>query len=78
MRFLRDPKATTTARELVRVAERLGFVFRRQRGSHAIYVRQSDQARVVIPMHKGELKRKTLRAIIQDLKISIEEFGGLL
>jgi hypothetical protein len=29
-------------------------------------------------MHKGELKRKTLRAIIQDLKISIEEFGGLL
>jgi predicted RNA binding protein YcfA (HicA-like mRNA interferase family) len=51
---------TATAKDLVRVAERLGFVFRRQRGSHAIYVRQSDQARVVIPMHKGELKRKTL------------------
>jgi len=67
-----------TAKDLVRVAERLGFVFRRQSGSHAIYVRQSDQARVVIPMHKGELKRKTLRAIIQDLKISIEEFGGML
>jgi hypothetical protein len=28
---------------------------------HAIYVRQSDQARVVIPMHRGEVKRKTLR-----------------
>jgi len=30
---------TATAKDLVRVAERLGFVFRRQRGSHAIYVR---------------------------------------
>jgi predicted RNA binding protein YcfA (HicA-like mRNA interferase family) len=67
-----------TAKDLVRVAERLGFVFRRQRGGHAIYVRQSDQARVVITMHKGELKRKTLRAIIQDLKISVEEFGNML
>ncbi len=67
-----------TAKELVRVAEQLGFVFRRQRGSHAIYVRERDQARVVIPMHKGELKRKTLRAVIQDLKISVEEFGRML
>jgi predicted RNA binding protein YcfA (HicA-like mRNA interferase family) len=33
-----------TAKDLVRVAERLGFVFRRQSGSHAIYVRQNDQA----------------------------------
>jgi len=53
-------------------------MFRRQHGSHAIYVRQSDQARVVIPMHTGEVKRKTLRAIIQDLKISVEEFGNML
>ena len=66
------------ARELARVAERLGFVLRRQRGSHAIYVRASDQARVVIPMHSGNLKHKTLRAIVRDLKISIEEFAELL
>ena len=68
----------TTAKELARVAERLGFEFRRQTGSHAIYVRASDHARVVIPMYKGELKRKTLRGIIQDLKISVEEFASLL
>ena len=43
----------TSAKELVRVAERLGFVFRRQSGSHAIYVRASDQAPVVIPMHRA-------------------------
>lgn len=69
---------TATAKDLVSVAERLGFVFRRQRGSHASHVRQSDQARVVIPMHKGEVKRKTLRAIIQDMKISVEEFENML
>jgi predicted RNA binding protein YcfA (HicA-like mRNA interferase family) len=69
---------TASAKDLVRVAERLGFAFRRQRGSHAIYVRASDQARVVIPIHKGELKRKTLRGIIQDLKVSVEEFVNLL
>jgi predicted RNA binding protein YcfA (HicA-like mRNA interferase family) len=69
---------TATAKDLVRVAEGLGFVLRRQRGSHAIYVRPRDQSRVVIPRHKGELKRKTLRAIIQDLKISVEEFAKLL
>jgi len=67
-----------TAKDLVRVAERLGFAFRRQSGSHAIYVRASDQARVVIPMHKGELKRKTLRAIIQGLKITVDQFVELL
>jgi predicted RNA binding protein YcfA (HicA-like mRNA interferase family) len=69
---------TATAKELIRVAERLGFELRRQKGSHAIYVRAEDQARVVIPMHAGELKRKTLRAIIQDLKITVEQFRELL
>lgn len=67
-----------TAKELVRVAEQLGFTFRRQSGSHAIYVRLIDQARVVIPMHAGELKRKTLRAIIQDLRITLDEFRRIL
>jgi predicted RNA binding protein YcfA (HicA-like mRNA interferase family) len=46
-------------------------------GSRAIYVRPGDQARVAMPMHRGELKRKTLRGIIQDLEINIEEFAKL-
>jgi predicted RNA binding protein YcfA (HicA-like mRNA interferase family) len=68
-----------TAKDVVRVAQRQGFEFRRQTGSHAIYVRRVDQARVVIPMHSGQaLKRKTLRGIIQDLRITVEEFANLL
>jgi predicted RNA binding protein YcfA (HicA-like mRNA interferase family) len=67
-----------SAKEVARVAERLGFKFRRQRGSHAIYVRAEDQARVVIPMHTGDLKPKTLRGIIDDLKITVDQFRELL
>lgn len=68
-----------TGKDVARVAQRLGFEFRRQRGSHAIYVRTQDQARVVIPMHAGAtIKRKTLRGIIQDLKVTVAEFSKLL
>lgn len=69
---------SATAKQVARVAERLGFELRRQRGSHAIYVPASDKARVVIPMHSGDLKRKTLRGIIEDLRISVEEFRQML
>ncbi len=67
-----------TPKQLVRVVERLGFVFRRQTGSHAIYVRPSDRARAVIPMHAGELKRKTLHGILADIKLSVDELRQLL
>jgi predicted RNA binding protein YcfA (HicA-like mRNA interferase family) len=67
------------ARDVVRVAEKLGFVFDRQKGSHAVYLRASDHRRVVIPIHKGkDLKPGTLRGIIEDLGISVEEFVQML
>ena len=54
-----------TGKDLAQIAQRLGFEFRRQRGSHAIYVRATDKARVIIPMHSGvAIKPKTLRSII--------------
>jgi len=44
-----------------------------------MHVRPSDKARVVIPMHSGvTLKPKTLRAIVQDLKLTLEEFRELI
>jgi len=65
------------AREVVRVAEKLGFVLDRQKGSHAVYLRASDQRRVVIPVHKGkDLKPGTLRGIIEDMGISVEKVQG--
>ena len=67
------------AREVVRVAEKLGFVLDRQKGSHAVYRRASDGARVVIPVHAGkDLKPKTLLGIIEDLGLTVEQFRELL
>lgn len=70
------------AREVARVAESIGFVFDRQRGgdpSHAVYYRTSDRRRVVIPMHgTKDLKPGTLRGIIADLGLSVDEFTAKL
>ena len=63
------------AREVVRVAQSIGFVFDRQRGSHAVFYRASDGRRVVIPMHGSkDLKPGTLRAIINDMGLSADDF----
>jgi predicted RNA binding protein YcfA (HicA-like mRNA interferase family) len=68
-----------TAREVIRVAERLGYVFDRQRGSHAVYYRAADNGRLVIPIHKGrDLKPGTARSLIADMGITVEEFVKLL
>jgi predicted RNA binding protein YcfA (HicA-like mRNA interferase family) len=67
------------ARDAVRIAQSLGFILDRQRGSHAVFYRASDRKRVVIPMHSGrDLKPGTLRGIIGDLGITPEEFINLL
>lgn len=67
------------AREVIRVADKLGFAFDRQKGSHAVYLRATDQRRLVIPVHKGrDLKPGTLRGLIDDMGLSIEEFLAML
>jgi predicted RNA binding protein YcfA (HicA-like mRNA interferase family) len=68
-----------TASDLVRVVNKLGFQLDRQKGSHAIYLRPEDHARVVIPMHKGrDIKRKALKGILLDLNLTHQEFSDLL
>lgn len=67
------------AREVVRVATRLGFIFDHQKGSHAVYYREKDNARVVIPMRAGkDLRPKTLAGILDDMGVTPEEFRRLL
>ncbi len=41
------------ARDVIRIAEKLGFAFDRQKGSHPVYPPASDRRRLVIPVHKG-------------------------
>lgn len=68
-----------TARQLINVAERLGFVFDRQRGSHAVYYRETDCARIIVPLHQGKtIKPKTLLGILHDMGITVDQFHGYL
>ena len=67
------------AKDVIRIAKQLGFELDRQKGSHAIFYRPSDKARVVIPVHAGnDIKPKTLHSIIDDLRITPEKFKALL
>jgi|WetSurMetagenome_2_1015567.scaffolds.fasta_scaffold287641_1 predicted RNA binding protein YcfA (HicA-like mRNA interferase family) len=66
--------------EMVRVLKKLGFELIRQCGtSHAIYRREKDGLRTTIPIHvKKSLKRKTIKAICKDAKITIDELKEFL
>jgi predicted RNA binding protein YcfA (HicA-like mRNA interferase family) len=68
-----------SAKDLIRVVKQLGFDLDRQKGSHSVFYRSSDKARVVIPVHSGrDIKPKTLRSIIDDMRITPERFKELL
>ncbi len=63
--------------QCVKALERAGFIIYRQRGSHLTLVRTDPQAQTTVPNHK-ELDRGTLRAIIRQAGLSVEEFIALL
>ena len=60
-----------------KVLKRVGYYKRRQEGSHIILRRDKPFGQVVVPDHK-ELDRGTLRAIIRQAGLGIEEFAQLL
>ena len=66
-----------SGQECVQALERVGFLFRRQEGSHIILRRQEPFAQLVVPDHK-ELDRGTLRAIIRQAGLTAGEFTQLL
>ena len=63
--------------QCVRALEKAGFVVYRQRGSHITLVRTDPRAQTTVPNHK-ELDRDTLRAVIRQAGLSVDEFIALL
>ena len=63
--------------DCVKALGRIGFEVYRQRGSHIVIVRKSPPSQTTIPNHK-ELDRGTLRAIIRQAGLTVEEFITLL
>ena len=66
-----------SAAQCIRALEKTGFVVYRQRGSHITMVRTTPPAQTTIPNHK-ELDRGTLRAIIRQAGLTVDEFIALL
>jgi predicted RNA binding protein YcfA (HicA-like mRNA interferase family) len=66
-----------SGRDCVKALGKIGFYQKRQHGSHIILRRDNPFAQLVVPDHK-ELDRGTLRAILRQANIGIEEFSQLL
>ncbi len=66
-----------SGRECVKALAQAGFYLKRQEGSHMVLRRDDPFGQVVVPDHK-ELDRGTLRAIIRQAGLSVDEFIKLL
>jgi predicted RNA binding protein YcfA (HicA-like mRNA interferase family) len=66
-----------SGRDVRKALEKAGFVFRRQTGSHMVLRRDNPYARAVVPDHK-QVREGTLRRIIADAGLTVEEFGQLI
>ena len=63
-----------TPREIIRKLESCGFKYKSQKGSHLKYIKEGNpQKTVIIPNH-DTVARGTLRSILEQANIELEEF----
>ena len=72
-----DRMVPISGTQMVKVLEKVGFVVRRWKGSHAI---MSDGIRIiVVPCHGHKnLPKGTQRGIIKDSGLTVKEFNRLI
>mgnify|MGYP000639711371 CR=1 FL=1 len=66
-----------SGKECIKALAKAGFYFKRREGSHITLRRDNPFVQVVVPEHK-ELDRGTLRAIIRQAGLSVDEFIRLV
>lgn len=65
--------------EIVRRLRKFGFRFYRHgKGSHELWVRDSDGRVIPVPRHGKPVRIGTLRSIVREIGISVEEFMDCL
>lgn len=68
-----------TAKEVIRVLKKKGFYKHYQIGSHATFKNEAGTIRVVVAIHAGKIiPPKTLKSLIKDSGLTIEEFKKFL
>jgi predicted RNA binding protein YcfA (HicA-like mRNA interferase family) len=66
-----------SGRDCIKALQRAGYVVMRQKGSHVILRRDDPYGKVVVPI-TDEIPKGTLRAIIRDSGLTVDEFIELL
>ena len=66
-----------SGRQVVAVLQRIGFHVLHQRGSHIILRREEPRTMVSVPDH-GELRAGTLRTLLHQAGLEVEDFIRLL
>lgn len=68
-----------SGKDTVQALSRAGFVFAHQDGSHVVLKHPLRRCRTTVPVHAGQdLRPGTLRGILRDAGLSVEEFIALL
>ena len=64
-----------TGERVVRAFQSAGWSITRQRSSHVILEKEGHEATLSVPVHKGKnVKCGTLRNLIKDARMSVDEF----
>ncbi len=67
--------ANHSYREIIRKLKKFGFVFYRQAaGSHELWFHPVKKIFTTIPNHPGDMPEGTLRAILKQAQISVDDF----
>ncbi|MBS3966383.1 MAG: type II toxin-antitoxin system HicA family toxin [Truepera sp.] len=67
--------AGLSADKVIRKLRRAGFVFDRQRrSSHQLWRNPTTGARTTVPRHPGDLPEGTVRAIIRQAGLTVDQF----
>jgi predicted RNA binding protein YcfA (HicA-like mRNA interferase family) len=67
-----------SARECLRALQRGGFEIKRQTGSHIFVAHKDDAARSTIIPNHNPISKGTLRGILRDLHLRVDEFIDLM
>lgn len=63
-------------KKIIRILKKIGFVEVRSKGSHLQF--KKGNLLVTVPMHSKDLKQETLKSILRQAKMSVEELIELL
>ena len=72
-----SPLPVLSGRDVIRALERIGFETDRQKGNHVVLRNRNPPfRRITVPDHR-ELAKGTLRAIIRETGLTVDEFAAL-